>query len=88
MSKEIEGIKKYILNNHPDPDTLLSDIKIFDQMCRLAENYAKSKSSLVIIKEQQQKIEQLEKIIEEAINLPKGVEPHSYSDYLKDKYKS
>ena len=59
-----------------------------------------------IIKEQQQKIEQLEnqlyisdkahqrvcaenveleKIIKEAINLPKGVEPHSYSDYLKVK---
>lgn len=32
-----------------------------------------------------QVIERLEKIIEEAINLPKGVEPHSWSDYKSNK---
>jgi len=64
MNKDIKTFKKYILKNHPDPDTLVSDIKVFDQMCRLAENYAESKSNEVIIKEQQQKIEQLEKEVE------------------------
>lgn len=32
---------------------------------------------------QKSEIEQLNKIVIEAINLPKGVEPHSYSDYKK-----
>lgn len=52
MNKDIKTFKKYILKNHTDPDTLVSDIKVFDQMCRLAENYAESKSNEVIIKEQ------------------------------------
>lgn len=35
--------EKYILDNHPDPDILVADTIVFDQMCKLAENYAQSK---------------------------------------------
>ena len=41
-----------------------------------------SKVNQNLIKE----IETLNKIIKEAINLPKGIEPHSYSDYKINKH--
>ena len=39
--------QKYILKNHPDPDGLVGNIDVFDQMCRLAESY-RSESTLKI----------------------------------------
>lgn len=42
----MNNFKKYVGENHPDPDSLLSEDpnnKVFDQMCLLVENYAKSK---------------------------------------------
>ena len=35
--------QKYILINHPDPDSLIGTVHAFDQICRLAESYALSK---------------------------------------------
>ena len=35
--------QKYILLNHPDPDSLIGTVNAFDQICRLAESYALSK---------------------------------------------
>lgn len=32
--------QRYILENHPDPDSLLEIGDKFEQMCRLAEGYA------------------------------------------------
>jgi len=35
------GFTEFILENHPDPDALLKDVSIFNQMCKLAELYCK-----------------------------------------------
>jgi len=42
MSKEIKGFEKFIMNNHPEPDTLVHDLEVFNQMVKLGEEYAKS----------------------------------------------
>ena len=49
----------------------------------LAEKYAKEEQQK--IEELEKEVETLNKIIKEAINLPKGIEPHSYSDYKINK---
>ena len=39
--------KKYILENHPDPDTLLVlDNDVFEQMCRLATDFAQDQNNV------------------------------------------
>jgi len=39
----MKGFTKFIIENHPDPDALVGGIngKSHNQMCMLAENYAK-----------------------------------------------
>lgn len=37
------GFTEFIIENHPDPDALLKDVSIFNQMCKLAELYCKNK---------------------------------------------
>ena len=38
----MEGFEKYIIDNHPDPDSLLKiGYSEFEQMCSLAEKYAR-----------------------------------------------
>ena len=60
--------------------------KIGKAMSNLPNNYIvameelQEKNSILI-----EEIETLNKIIKEAINLPKGIEPHSYSDYKINK---
>jgi len=45
--------QKYILKNHPDPDSLLEIEDKFEQMCRLATNFSKHqiKESLRIMRD-------------------------------------
>jgi len=41
--------EQYILNNHPDPDTLLVlDSDVFKQMCKLATEYAKEQVNIAL----------------------------------------
>ena len=54
----MKGFKKYILENHPDPDTLLVENNdIFEQMCLLAEGYA--------MEHHQHKLKQPNEVVEE-----------------------
>jgi len=49
--------------------------------------YDKFQTQKLITSELKERVKELEKIIKEAINLPKGIEPHSYSDYKTNKTK-
>jgi len=40
--------EKYILENHPDPDILTIDLRVFDQMCRLATKFAEHKVNVAL----------------------------------------
>jgi len=43
----MKEFEKYILENHPDPDSVLIDnLHRWDEICLLAENYAKDKVKL------------------------------------------
>jgi len=51
--------------------------------CSISRKYLNELN--VSIQSQQEEIQLLNKIIKEAINLSKGIEPHSYSDYKNNK---
>jgi hypothetical protein len=69
---EIEEIFKKWLEDKPMAKILVTENSQMGYILEFAEFYCKS---------QQEEIQLLNKIIKEAINLPKGIEPHSYSDY-------
>ena len=43
----MKGFKQFILETHPDPDFAMGD---FDQLCVLAENYAKKEKKAAVHK--------------------------------------
>jgi len=70
LEKEVEGLRND-LNDSEEEGCIIED-----------ENTKLKERESEFIEE----IETLNKIIKEAINLPKGVEPHSYSDYKINKH--
>ena len=101
MSKDIEEIKEDFNKWFNSEIKGSPNFTILERLCGFSawmhqqqkiEQLEKEVESIRIITDNSkvnqnliEEIETLNKIIKEAINLPKGVEPHSYSDYKINK---
>lgn len=90
MSKETNSIqmliqgRKLTLQQRGDAQRELNNIQSkLSELEKKNNELLKSHSDwMSVALERKDEITKLNEIIKEAINLPKGVEPHSYSDYL------
>jgi len=84
MSKEtsLKELQKYVNFLEGTRNTQQQKIEQLEkevESIRIITDNSKVNQNLI------EEIETLNKIIKEAINLPKGIEPHSYSDYKINK---
>ena len=83
MSKEITTLFKAQQRINDLERKLKSNKSKLSELKKKNNELLKSHSEwMCIALERKDEITKLKEIIKEAINLPKGVEPHSYSDYL------
>jgi len=85
MSKEtsLKELQKYVNFLEGTRNTQQQKIEQLEkevESIRIITDNSKVNQNLI------EEIETLNKIIKEAINLPKGIEPHSYSDYKINKH--
>lgn len=102
MSKDIEEIKEDFNKWFNSEIKGSPNFTILERLCGFSawmhqqqkiEQLEKEVESIRIITDNSkvnqnliEEIETLNKIIKDAINLPKGIEPHSYSDYKINKH--